>query len=74
MSGPDMSHARPTDPHAADVHGSSSHADDHGGGHGGPSATESEPLGPVDVQTWAYAIVGGALGVLIVVALYLAST
>ena len=32
-----------------------------------------EPLGPVDVAKWGYAIAGGAVGVLVAVALFAAS-
>jgi hypothetical protein len=32
-----------------------------------------EPLGPVDVAKWGYAIAGGAVGVLVVVVLVVAS-
>lgn len=32
----------------------------------------SEPLGPVDLTAWAYAIAGSALGILILLALYVA--
>jgi len=32
----------------------------------------SEPLGPIDVTAWAYAIVGGAVGVVVALALLIA--
>lgn len=41
--------------------------DEHGQDHG--HAPTSEPLGPVDVTTWAYALGGSLLGLLVVVAL-----
>ena len=59
----------------ADAHGqpdpteTDTHAVDTGDGHGhGP---ESEPLGPVDQRAWAAAIGGGALGIVVILALYL---
>jgi hypothetical protein len=70
----DVSHAAPTDATTIDLHDGHG-PDDHGGagGHGHP-AHESEPLGAVDVAAWAYALTGAALGVLVVIALYMAST
>jgi hypothetical protein len=44
--------------------------DDHGGGHGHAPATE--PLGPVDLTAWAYAVAGALLGALVVLALLIA--
>jgi hypothetical protein len=44
--------------------------DDHDSGHG--HAPAGEPLGPVNVTTWAYALAGSLLGVLMVLALYIA--
>jgi hypothetical protein len=44
---------------------------DHEGEHGHPSS--GAPLGPIDVAAWAYALVGSLLGVLVVLALYIAS-
>jgi hypothetical protein len=67
MSDADTSHAHPAEPHAADPHGT------HGGSHG-HGTVEDEPLGPVDLAAWAYAVAGAALGLLLVIALYLAST
>lgn len=44
--------------------------DEHGQDHGhGPAG---EPLGPVDVATWAYALAGSLLGLLVIVALLVA--
>jgi hypothetical protein len=43
------------------------HDTDDGHGHGAPS----EPLGPVDGRAWAAAIGGAALGIVVIVALYL---
>lgn len=45
---------------------SAGHDEDHGHG------TASEPLGPVDVMTWAYAAAGSLLGLLVVAALFVA--
>ena len=42
------------------------HEQDHG------HAPAGEPLGPVDVMTWAYAVAGSLLGLLVVVALLVA--
>jgi hypothetical protein len=59
----------------ADAHGhadpteTDTHAADQGDGHGHGSS--SEPLGPVDRRAWAAAIGGGALGIVVIVALYL---
>lgn len=55
-----MSDADPT-PASTDAH-------DDGHGH----APEGEPLGPVDVTLWAYALGGAVLGVLVVLALLIA--
>ncbi len=44
------------------------HGDDHGHGH----ESASEPLGPVDLTTWAYALAGSILALLVVVALVVA--
>lgn len=43
----------------------------HGAGHENEHAP-TEPLGPVDVTTWAYALAGSGLGLLVIGALYLA--
>jgi hypothetical protein len=74
MSAADPEHARPADPHAGDVHGNADHHDAHGGGHGAHGAAEAEPLGPIDVGTWAYAVVGAGLGLITAVVLYLAAS
>ena len=58
---------------AETIHTSTARADahdDHGSGHGHEPA--GEPLGPVDVSAWAYTIVGGAVGLLVVLALFVA--
>jgi hypothetical protein len=61
-----MSEAESTDlADRAELHG-------HDSGHDSEHAAE-EPLGPVDVTTWAYALAGALLGLLVVLALYLAS-
>ena len=52
-------------------HGDVSHeppAHDDDAGHGA-----EEPLGPVDVLAWGYAIAGGLVGVITALALYAAS-
>ena len=46
------------------------HGNDTDDGHG--HAAPSEPLGPVDLTTWAYAIAGSVLGLLVILALYVA--
>ena len=43
-------------------------ADGHGGGHD----SEGEPLGPVNLAAWAYALAGACLGLLTAAGLYLA--
>jgi hypothetical protein len=50
-----------------------SHADaeTHDSGHGHEGA--AEPLGPLDLTTWAYALAGGTLGVVVVIALIIAN-
>ena len=45
-------------------------ADAHDDGHG--HAPAGEPLGPIDWETWAYAIGGGVLGALVALALFIA--
>jgi hypothetical protein len=44
--------------------------DDHDGGHHEPTG---EPLGPIDLAAWGYAIAGGAVGILVVLVLFVAS-
>ena len=44
--------------------------DDHDDGHHEPAG---EPLGPIDATKWGYAVAGGAVGILVVVALFVAS-
>ena len=50
----------------------STHAatDAHDDGHG--HAPVDEPLGPVDLTAWAYAVGGAALGALVALALFIA--
>ena len=45
--------------------------DEHGHDEHGHEST-SEPLGPVDLTTWAYAIPGSILALLVIVSLYVA--
>jgi hypothetical protein len=40
----------------------------------GHAGDPTEPLGPVDVAAWTYAIGGAVIGLLVVVVLYLASS
>ncbi len=47
-------------------------ADDDDAQHGHGHAPSGEPLGPVDVTAWAYALGGSLLGLLVIVALYIA--
>jgi hypothetical protein len=64
--------------HADDVHAGGGRAGDahpdagHGSGH--DRDEPGEPLGPVDVRAWAYALVGGAIGVVTAAALFAASS
>lgn len=51
---------------------SSEDHDDHASGHDRTSA--GEPLGPVDVTTWAYAISGALSGLVLLLALLAAGT
>jgi hypothetical protein len=71
-----------TDPHAGSVDASIAH-DDHyaggdpdpgmAGGHGQGHQEAAEPLGPPDLVAWAYAVAGGAMGLVTALALYVAS-
>lgn len=45
-------------------------ADAHDDGHG--HAPAGEPLGPVDVVAWGYALAGAVLGILAALALFIA--
>ena len=58
-------------PDHADAHGHGGgepvQTDGHGDGHGDPHGGEA--LGPIDVMSWAAAVLGIALGLLVVVAL-----
>ncbi len=45
--------------------------DDHDTGHG--HEAPGEPLGPVDTRAWGAAILGGAMGLLVVLALFAAT-
>lgn len=53
-----MSHAETTPSPAADAHH----------GHEPPA----DPLGPIDLKSWAYAVAGGAVGVVVAVVLFVA--
>ncbi len=58
-------------PAADDAHPAASPADDHGSdGHGAEHA--SEPLGPVDSQAWMGAVIGGAIAVVLLIAMLVA--
>jgi hypothetical protein len=63
----------PSDTHSSDPHGSADVGDAHGDSHGDHGAPGSEPLGPIDVPSWAYALIGAALGLLVVAVLFVAS-
>jgi hypothetical protein len=56
MSDADTTHATPADAH-----------DD---GHGHESA--EEPLGPINLVAWGYAIAGGAAGLVVALAMFIA--
>jgi hypothetical protein len=45
-------------------------ADSHDDGHG--HAPAGEPLGPINLVAWGYAIAGAVLGALVVLALFIA--
>jgi hypothetical protein len=74
MPDADVSQPALADTTTLDVHDGHG-PDDHGdaGGHGHP-AHESEPLGPIDLAAWGYALAGAGLGLVVVIALYVAST
>ena len=59
MSDAETAHATATDTH-----------DEHASGHG--HEPPAEPLGPINVKAWAYAIGGGAIGVLVGLAFFAA--
>jgi len=46
--------------------------DGHAGGHGGAHDFQGEPLGPVNLTAWAYALAGACLGLLTAAGLYIA--
>jgi len=46
--------------------------DDLADGHGHGHAPAGEPLGPINVTAWAYAIAGAAVAALVVLALFVA--
>ncbi len=58
-----------TDVEPATVGATDDHTDDVAG-HG--HAPAAEPLGPIDLRAWAYAVMGGAVGLVVVVALFVA--
>ncbi len=58
-----------SDADAAHV-GATDGRDDHASGHG--QTPVSEPLGPVDLTAWAYAIAGAAVGIVVALALLVA--
>jgi hypothetical protein len=57
-------------PATVDHHAAGDH-DPGGSGHG--HGETSEPLGPPDLAAWAYALAGGAVGLVTALALYVAS-
>jgi hypothetical protein len=69
------------DPHAADgMVGEHGKPDDHGDGHAhddpghGGDGHDGDALGPLDLPAWGAAILGSALGVVVVVALIAAAS
>lgn len=62
-----------SDRHASNATGTTGHgyAADHDSEHA--HAPDVESLGPIDLVAWAYAIAGGAVGLLVALALYVAS-
>lgn len=75
MSDAEGDHVGPADPHVDPANGDVEHHDTHDAGHGGHgAAAQAEPLGPIDVRAWGYAVVGGGLGLLVAVVLYLAAS
>ena len=69
----DAAPVMPSDTHSSDAHGSAGLGDAHGDSHGDHGVPGSEPLGPIDVRSWAYALIGAALGLLVVAVLFVAS-
>lgn len=55
---------------AHETHGAGTHADRDALVH----EAVPEPLGPPDLAAWAYAFAGGAVGVVVALALYIAAT
>jgi hypothetical protein len=53
-----------------DTHHDDAMESGHGDGHG--HAVGGEPLGPVDLTAWVYALAGSLLGLVVILALYLA--
>jgi hypothetical protein len=71
-----------TDPHANATDAALAHDDRHAagdpdpgmaGGHGHGHSDTAEPLGPPDLVAWAYAVAGGAVGLVTALALYVAA-
>ena len=56
---------------AHEAHGDHGDPAGHGTSDGHGHEASSEPLGPVDRRAWAAAIGGGALGIVVILALYL---
>jgi hypothetical protein len=56
---------------AQEAHGDHGGAAAHDAGDGHGHRAPSEPLGPVDRRAWAAAIGGAALGIVVILALYL---
>lgn len=59
--------------HTVTAHDASGDAGGHGSSHGHGHEEPSEPLGPVDLVAWGYAVGGGAIGLLTALALYAAA-
>lgn len=65
MSETDVAH------HPADAAHGAGHGSEHDAGHA--HVPVDEPLGPPDLMAWAYALAGGAVGVVVALALFAAS-
>lgn len=71
MSDADPGTAAPAPAHDSRHDDAGDHDSSHGHGHGHEDA--AEPLGPPDLMAWAYAVAGGAVGLVTAVALYVAA-
>jgi hypothetical protein len=70
----DSSQAQAGDPGVhAELATESAGPEAHASGHG-HAGEPTEPLGPIDLAAWAYAVGGAVIGLLVVVALFVASS